>query len=58
MKKRMVVLMLALSLALSIPVQAAADSTENFVRQRSYTGQFSDVPAGSVFYSNIAALYE
>lgn len=37
---------------------AASDSTENFVRGKTYTGQFSDLAADSVFYDNVAALYE
>lgn len=56
MRKRLFALLLALCLC--IPVSAAENSTANFVRQRSYSGQFSDLTAGSPFYDNVAALYE
>lgn len=56
MKKRLFALLLALCLC--IPASAAQNSTENFVRQRNYTGQFSDLNDSSPFYSNVAALYE
>lgn len=58
MKKRIPALLLAMSLMLTIPVLAASDSTDHFIRTRTYTGQFSDLPAASVFYDNVAALYE
>ena len=54
MKRRILALMFALLLCL--PAQAAG--ADRFVRSRSYTGQFSDLPAGSTFYSNVSALYE
>ena len=41
MKKRLFALLLALCLC--IPASAAQNSAENFVRQRNYTGQFSDL---------------
>ncbi len=56
MKKRLFALLLALCLC--IPASAAQNSTENFVRQRNYTGQFSDLNVSSPFYKNVAALYE
>ena len=58
MKKRFPALLLALSLLLTVPALAAGDSTDNFVRGKAYNGQFSDVTTASVFYDNVAALYE
>lgn len=63
MKKHLTALLLALSLVLTAPVLtppalAASDSMEHFVRSRAYTGQFSDLTTASVFYDNVAALYE
>ena len=58
MKKRICALALALALTLSVPAVAAQDSADNFVRSRTYSGQFADLPADSTFYSNVAALYE
>ena len=55
MKKRLLALALALCL-LPMPVLAARDSTGNFVRLKSYTGQFSDLAAESTFYANVSAL--
>lgn len=57
MKKQLLALALALAL-LPTPALAAGGSTGNFVRSKTYTGQFSDVAEGSVFHDNIAALYE
>ena len=57
MKKRIFTLLLALSL-LSAPALAASNSTENFIRTKTYSGQFSDLRAGSAFYDNVSALYE
>jgi len=57
LKKQLLALALALAL-LPTPVLAAGGSTDNFVRSRTYSGQFSDVAEGSTFYDNIAALYE
>ena len=56
MKKQFPALLLALSLLLSIPAQAA--QTDGFRRIRTYAGEFSDVAPDSVFYENAAALYE
>ena len=60
MKKRIFALALALALSLSLGTgaMAAEDSTGNFVRTRTYDGQFSDLTADSVFYDNVTALYE
>ncbi len=58
MKKRTASLLLALSLLLSTPALAAQTQSGTFVRSLTYTGQFSDLPADSVFYDNVAALYE
>lgn len=58
MKKKISALMLALTLLLSVPVQAAQDSMANFVRQKTYIGQFSDLSRSASFYDNIMALYE
>ena len=58
MKKRFPALILALAL-LTVPVRAAqTDSTDNFVRSKTYAGQFSDLTTDSTFYSNVTALYE
>ena len=57
-KVRVFSLLLAASLLLTVPALAAPDSTENFVRSKTYEVQFSDLPADSVFYGNVAALYE
>ena len=51
-------LLLALCLLLTTPALAVQDGASPFQRSKTYTGQFSDLPAGSVFYSNVAALYE
>ena len=58
MKKRVPALALALALLLTIPVWAAQDSPDNFVRSKAYTGQFADLTPASIFYDNVAALYE
>lgn len=58
MKKRILASLLSLCLLLTIPAYAAEDSTANFVRSKTYNGQFSDLAADSVFYDNVAALYE
>lgn len=63
MKKHLTALLLALSLTLALPVLtspalAASDSMDNFVRVHAYAGQFSDLTTASVFYDNVAALYE
>lgn len=56
MKKQFPALLLALCLLLSIPAQAA--QADGFRRTRSYAGEFSDLTPDSVFYDNVAALYE
>ena len=61
MKKRKALLIpavLILALLLAFPAAAASDSTANFVRSKTYGGQFSDLPESSIFYSNVSALYE
>ena len=58
MKKRIFALALAMALALTVPAVAAQDSADNFVRSRTYTGQFPDLTADSTFYDNVTALYE
>ena len=55
MKRRILSLLLALSLVLTVPALAAETGP---VRTKTYSGQFSDVAAGSTFYENVAALYE
>ncbi|MDY3281788.1 S-layer homology domain-containing protein [Dysosmobacter sp.] len=57
MKKRIPALSLLLALLLTVSA-AAVGGTGNFVRTRQYSGQFSDLPAASVFYDNVSALYE
>ena len=57
MKKRILFCLLALSM-LSVPALAAESGTENLVRSKTYTGQFSDLPEDHTFYKNVAALYE
>lgn len=56
--KKHIPLLLALCLLLTVPALAAEDSMDNFVRSKTYAGQFSDLSAGSVFYDNVSALYE
>lgn len=58
MKKKFPALLLALCLLLTVPAYAVSDSTGNFTRQKVYTDQFPDLIPGSVFYDNVAALYE
>ena len=58
MKTRILSLALAASLLLGVPALAAENSTGNFVREKTYTGQFSDLTEDSVFYDNVTALYE
>jgi Uncharacterized protein involved in cytokinesis, contains TGc (transglutaminase/protease-like) domain len=58
MKKRLLLLVLVFSLLLGSTALAAENSTENFVRTKTYDSQFSDLTASSVFYDNVAALYE
>ena len=58
MKTRILALALTVSLLLGMPALAAENSTGNFVRSRTYAGEFSDLTADSVFYDNVAALYE
>ena len=58
MKTRILALALAFSLLLGVPVLAAEDSTGNFVRSKTYAGEFSDLTEDSVFYDNVTALYE
>lgn len=50
--------MAAACLLLTLPAHAAPDTTANFARSKRYSGQFSDLPATSPFYSNVSALYE
>ena len=57
MKKRLLSCLLALSM-LSVPALAAESGTENLVRSKTYTGQFSDLPEDHTFNKNVAALYE
>lgn len=57
MTRRILALLLALSL-FSLPALAAEDTTDNFIRTKEYTGQFSDLAEDSTFYENVAALYE
>ena len=56
MKKRVPALVLALALALTVPAWAAQDTPDNFVRSKTYAGQFSDLTPESMFYDNVAAL--
>lgn len=58
MKRRLLALMLALSL-LTVPARAAENSMDNFIRNEgAYSGQFSDVTETDTFYENVTALYE
>lgn len=57
MKKRILAWLLALSV-MTVPALAEADSTEHFVRTKTYENQFSDLTADHVFYQNVTALYE
>lgn len=60
LKKRLPALVLAglLAAALCVPTAAAENSTDNFVRGKTYAGEFSDVTRDSTFYANAAALFE
>lgn len=58
MKKRIAAMLLAASLLLTVPALAATDSTSNFTRSKTYSGEFSDLSERSVFYDNVVALYE
>ena len=58
LKKRFPALLLAFCLLLTTPALAVSDSTEHFIRTKTYSGQFSDLTPDSVFYDNVAALYE
>jgi len=58
MKKRIPALLLALGLLLTVIPIAQATQENGFTRQRTYTGEFSDLTAGSPFYDNVTALYE
>lgn len=60
--KKAIFALAALALALCLPptgLAAAGDggTTDNFVRSKTYEGQFSDLE-GNALYDNIAALYE
>ena len=55
---RLSALLLSFAMLLGTPALAAENSTQNFTRTRTYQGAFSDLDAGSVFYDNVAALYE
>jgi hypothetical protein len=57
-KARLLSLLLVFALLLSGTALAVSDSTDNFVRTKSYAGQFSDLSVSSTFYQNVAALYE
>ncbi len=57
MKRRMLSALLAVCL-LTTTALAAEPGRENFVRTKTYEGQFSDLTVDSVFYDNVSALYE
>ena len=56
--KKCLPLLLVLCLLLTVPALAAENSMDNFVRSKTYSQQFSDLTADSVFYGNVSALYE
>ena len=56
MKKRLLSLLLALAL-LAVPAHAVKEPSP-IPRTKTYAGQFSDLTRDSVFYDNVAALYE
>jgi hypothetical protein len=58
MKKHLLPLLLVFVLLATAPAAALENSEANFVRTRVYDGQFSDLTRQSVFYDNVAALYE
>ncbi len=58
LKTRFPALFLALCLLLTTPALAVSNSTDNFARSKTYSGQFGDLTADSVFYGNVTALYE
>ena len=57
MKKKLLSFLLT-ALLLTVPAFAAENSSENFVRSKTYDNQFSDLSADSAFYENVSALYE
>jgi len=58
LKKRILFLLLALTVLLAVPAQAAEHGMEAFTRSKPYRQQFSDLSADSPFYGNVSALYE
>ena len=59
MKKRLLALVLCVSLLWSIPAYAAVVGTaDHFTAVRTYQNQFSDVSSGSWYYENVKSLYE
>ena len=54
MKRRILSLLLALSLVLTVPALAAETGP---VRTKTYSGQFSDVAVGSTFYENLSLIH-
>lgn len=60
MKKHLLSLGLALALTIGLctPAFAAEYSADNFIRTKTYAGEFSDVTPDSTFYGNVAALFE
>jgi hypothetical protein len=58
LKKTIIAFALIFAVLIPAPAFAASGSTDNYVKTRTYSGQFSDVAPYSIFYSNIAALYE
>jgi hypothetical protein len=57
-KKRYFSLLLVFVLLLSTSALAVSNSTGNFIRSKTYSGEFSDLSSDSTFYDNVSALYE
>ena len=57
MKKRILSLLTACVLLL-VTTPAAFAALNNFIPERSYAGQFTDVPASAWYYENVKTAYE
>ena len=57
MVKRLILILILCPL-LIVSAYAAPTGAAPFVRSKTYSGQFADLPADSPFYDNVSALYE
>ena len=59
MKKRITILLsVAMVFAMAIPVFGTSGSMDNFERNRTYEGQFEDVPENAWYYPYVTAAFE